>query len=108
MRRQLRRVWSLLLITVIWVAGRSTAAPATRSVYAIKDAKIYPVSGPAIARGTIVIRNGLIETVGANVQIPPEATVIDGNGMTVYPGLIDSLSDAGLPLSPAAQNAPTG
>jgi imidazolonepropionase-like amidohydrolase len=108
MQRQFRKFWFLVLIIVVCVAGRSTAAPVTRSVYAIKDAKIYPVSGPAIARGTIVIRNGLIEAVGANVQIPPEATVIDGNGMTVYPGLIDSLSEAGLPLSPAAQNAPTG
>jgi imidazolonepropionase-like amidohydrolase len=50
-----------------------------------------------IARGTIVIRNGLIEAVGANVQIPPEATIIDGTGLTVYPGLIDSFSDTGLP-----------
>jgi imidazolonepropionase-like amidohydrolase len=95
----------LILIMAAW------AVPATRSVYAIKDAKIYPVSGPMITRGTVVIRNGLIDAVGANVSIPPEATIIDGMGLTVYPGLIDSFSDAGLlpalaePAAPAVNAA---
>src|SRR5262249_27439688 len=43
---------------------------------------------------------GLIEAVGASVQIPPEATIIDGNGLIVYPGLIDSFTDTGLPAVP--------
>jgi imidazolonepropionase-like amidohydrolase len=92
----------LILIVAAW------AVPATRSVYAIKDAKIYPVSGPVIARGTVVIRNGLIDAVGENVSIPPEATIIDGMGLTVYPGLIDSFSDAGLPAALAEPTAPAG
>src|SRR5215813_7927360 len=90
-KRSARNALFLILIVAAW------AVPATRSVYAIKDAKIYPVSGPMIARGTVVIRNGLIDAVGANVSIPPEATIIDATGLTVYPGLIDSFSDAGLP-----------
>jgi imidazolonepropionase-like amidohydrolase len=102
MRRQLRNVFFVVLITATW------ALPATRSVYAIKDAKIYPVSGPMIPRGSIVIRNGLIEAVGVNIPIPPEATIIDGNGLTVYPGLIDSFSDAGLPPAPAEAPPATG
>jgi imidazolonepropionase-like amidohydrolase len=100
MQRRLRNTLFLILITAAW------AVPATRSVYAVKDAKIYPVSGPMIERGTIVIRNGLIEAVGANVSIPPEATIIDGTGLMVYPGLIDSFSDAG--LSPALAAPPAG
>src|SRR5438105_3464013 len=99
MRSKFARVWLPLLIFTVSAAVRLTAAPATRSVYAIRDAKIYTVSGPVVARGTIVIRNGLIEAVGANVQIPPEATVIDGNGLVVYPGLIDSFTDTGLPAT---------
>ena len=105
MPRRFCKVWFLLLLLAGTFAERSIAAPPTRSVYAIRDAKIYPVSGPAIARGTIVIRNGLIEAVGANVQVPPEATVIDGTGLTVYPGLIDSFTDAGLPAPPQAPAA---
>ena len=50
--------------------GASADAP---HVYAIKGARIVPVSGPAIASGTVVIRNGLIEAVGASVAAPAEA-----------------------------------
>ena len=57
--------------------------------YAIRGAKIVPVSGAAIASGNIVLRGGLIEAVGANAAIPNDAIVIDGTGLTVYPGLID-------------------
>jgi hypothetical protein len=75
-------------------------------VLAIRNAKIVTVSGPTLARGTVVVRNGLIEAVGENVSVPPDATVVDGEGMTVYPGLIDALSTIGIPgAAPAA--APT-
>ena len=65
--------------------------------YAITNARIVTVSGPVIERGTVVIRNGLIAAAGANVSAPPDARVIDGAGLTVYPGLIDSYTDLGLP-----------
>jgi hypothetical protein len=52
--------------------------------------------------GTIVFRNGLIVAVGANVSAPSDARVIDGTGLTVYPGLIDSYTNLALPeASPA-------
>lgn len=70
---------------------------------AIHNAKIVTVSGPVIARGTVVVRNGLIEAVGENVAVPADAWVVDGEGMTVYPGLIDALSTVGIPgAAPAA------
>jgi imidazolonepropionase-like amidohydrolase len=64
---------------------------------AIHNARIVPVSGPAIQRGTVVVRNGLIEAAGANVNLPADAWVIEGEGLTVYPGLIDALSTLGIP-----------
>lgn len=79
-------------------------APAT---YAITNARIVPVSGPAIARGTVVIRNGLIAAVGASVSAPADARVVDGAGLTVYPGLIDALSNTAVPTPrPAGQGGP--
>ena len=66
------------------------------STVAIRNAKIVTVSGPVIAKGTVVLRHGLIEAVGENVAIPADAWVVDGEGMTVYPGLIDSLSTVGI------------
>ena len=59
-----------------------------------------PVSGPAIDNGTVVVSGGLITAVGASVEVPADAWVIDGKGLTVYPGLIDALTDLGLAAAP--------
>ena len=72
---------------------------------AIRGADIVTVSGPAIAKGTVVLRDGLIEGVGANISIPSDAWVIKGEGLTVYPGLIDAASNWGMPASLAPGNA---
>ena len=65
-------------------------------VYAIKDAQIVTGTGKTIAKGTVVFRDGLITEVGENVKIPADARVINGAGMTVYPGLIDGYTNLGL------------
>ena len=70
--------------------------------YAITNARIVPGTGPTIARGTVVVRNGLIAAVGANVAIPADARIVDATGLTVYPGLIDATSSIGLGATPAA------
>jgi len=86
----MRRTVLLLCVAACGLA----AAPA--AVFAIRDARIVRVSGPALERGTVLIRDGLIEQVGPNVAIPPDAWVIEGKGLTVYPGLIDALSTLGI------------
>jgi len=74
--------------------------------FAIKGARIVPVSGPVIEKGTVVLANGIITAVGADAQIPAEVEVIDGTGLTVYPGLIDAGTTVG--LGEAENAAPTG
>ncbi|HLA96699.1 MAG TPA: hypothetical protein VK612_13335, partial [Pyrinomonadaceae bacterium] len=71
--------------------------------YAITNAKIVTVSGATIEKGTVVVRDGLIEAVGADAKVPADAQVFDGTGLTVYPGFIDSLTNLGLqaPARPA-------
>ena len=77
--------------------------------YAITNARIVTVSGPPIERGTVVIRDGLIAAVGANVATPADARVIDGSGLTVYPGLFDSNTSLGMPQpSPSPATTPGG
>ena len=49
-----------------------------------------------IERGTIVIRDGIIENVGANVSVPSGAQVIDAAGADVYPGFINAATTIGL------------
>lgn len=86
----------LLALPTAASAQRPQDTPRPPPYYAITGARIVPVSGPAIEGGTVVIGHGLIQAVGVDVPVPAEAWVIDGEGLTVYPGLIDGLSDLGL------------
>jgi imidazolonepropionase-like amidohydrolase len=70
--------------------------PGVKGMFAIRNATIYPVTSAPIPNGTIVFSKGLITAVGANVNIPTDATVIDGTGLSVYPGMIDSGTNIGL------------
>jgi imidazolonepropionase-like amidohydrolase len=85
-----------LLIALLVCCAIAFGQPQPASI-AIRNAKIVTVSGPTLAKGTVVLRNGLIDAVGENVQPPADALVIDGEGMTVYPGLVDALSTWGMP-----------
>src|SRR5205085_7305761 len=94
---------TLLILFSITIAQRNAI-----DTYAITNAQIVPVSGATIDRGTVVIRNGLIAAVGANATAPPDARIIDGTGLTVYPGLIDSYTNLALPEAAASPLPPGG
>jgi imidazolonepropionase-like amidohydrolase len=66
-------------------------------VYAITNARVVRVAAPTLDRGTVVIRDGLIAAVGTGIPIPADARVIDGAGLTVYPGFIDALTHVSIP-----------
>jgi imidazolonepropionase-like amidohydrolase len=99
--RSHRRIVPLVLLAgcaAVWLVWAYTARGegGEPRYFAIKNARIVSVSGPVIANGTVVIAKGLIQSVGTNVTIPAEAWVIDGTGLTVYPGLIDAGTNLGL------------
>ena len=75
-----------------------------RGTFAIRNARIVTVSGPDIENGTVVIRDGKIEAVGANVSVPSGAQTIDGRGLSVYPGMIDAGTNMGLVEVPQGAN----
>jgi imidazolonepropionase-like amidohydrolase len=84
-----RAFWALLLL----------ATPATASsaqTIAITGGKVHPVSGPVIENGTVLVRDGKIVAVGANVPVPNDATRIDATGKWVTPGLINALTGLGV------------
>src|SRR5919107_3682253 len=68
--------------------------------YAIRGARVVTVSGADIENATVVISNGRIAAVGANVTAPAGAQEIDGRGLTVYPGMIDLGTNMGLAEGP--------
>jgi imidazolonepropionase-like amidohydrolase len=86
-RRQFLAVLLLLAAPALCAEGPG--------IYAITGGTVHPVSGPPIANGIVVIREGLIEAVGASAAIPADATVIDAAGAHVYPGLIDAQTSMG-------------
>ncbi len=77
-------------------------------VYAITGGTLHPVSGAAIPNGTLIIREGLIEAVGTNVNVPADAAIIDVKGAHIYPGLFDAQTSLGFtaPKSGDAEPAP--
>ncbi len=75
-----------------------------RGTYAIRNARIVTVSGADIDNGTVIIRDGRIEAVGSSVTVPSGAQIIEGRGLSVYPGMIDAGTSLGLVEVP--QGAP--
>ena len=105
--RSLPRATALLL----GLATTATAQLGERAipgVYAITNARVVPVSSPTLERATVVVRDGLIVSVGANAAVPADARVIDGSGHTIYPGFIDALTNLGIPAPRSGSSAGSG
>ena len=64
--------------------------------FAITNARIVTVTGETIENGTVLIRDGKIAAVGTTVAIDRGVEVIDGKGLSVYPGMIDAATNMGL------------
>ena len=78
--------------------------------YAIVNCKIFPVSGPPVENGIIVIRDGLIESLGPQekISIPEDAEVIKADNMFAYPGLIDAHTNIFLEVKKEEPQRPRG
>jgi len=87
--------------------NRAAAQGGEPQTFAIRGATIVPVSGPRIENGTVLVAHGVITAVGKDVNFPQETWVIDGKGLTVYPGLIDSFTDVGLVSPPEGSARPS-
>lgn len=109
LQARLRTVASLLALFAVTIQSAAfiTAQRSALDTFAIANARIVTVSGPVIEKGTVVIRDGLIAAVGENVSAPADARVIDGAGLTVYPGFIDANTSLGL-AEPTPSPSPGG
>lgn len=65
-------------------------------VYAIRGARIVTLAGEPLDKGTLVIRDGRISEVGPDVAVPAGAEIIEAEGLEVYPGIMDAISQLGL------------
>src|SRR4051812_22223727 len=117
----LRRLNCTAIVALLLVAGligyRTAAAPPgtppviglaqnTPAVFALTNVRIVPEPGRVIEKGTIVIRDGVIEAAGAEVKSPADARVIDLAGKTAYAGLIDAYGEITIPPDATKPGAP--
>ena len=105
-------IGSLLLVGQHLPAAPPTTVPIeglrqnTPAVHALTNLRIIPEPGKVIDKGTIVIRDGVIEAVGAELKPPADARIWDLTGKTAYPGLIDAYSEFTIPAEARRAGAP--
>jgi len=87
---------ALIFCAVCVLTAIASAQAPPSNTYAITHAKIFTLAGSAIEDGTVVFRDGKITAVGAGMDIPAGAQVIDAKGLQVYPGIFDSITQMGL------------
>src|SRR5690242_219259 len=89
---------SLFSVLAVMVFAQSNVLPAPpqKGVMVVKNATIHIGNGTVVENGTIIVRDGKIEKVGANLTAPSDATVVDAKGQHIYPGLILPVSQLGL------------
>lgn len=83
------------LVAGLWLSGALAWAAADVPVL-IRGVDVYPVTGPAMKSVSVLIENGKIADIGAKVAAPKGARIIEGKGLRVYPGMIDSDTQLGL------------
>ena len=113
MRSSFQRLrFALGVVAAVGVAllgsARAAAQGGEPQYFAIRGATVVPVSGPRLENAMVIISRGVIKAVAKDATIPDEAWVIEGKGLIVYPGFIDSFTDVGIPSAPAPSGGESG
>ena len=83
-------------LCIVALAAACLACAADDNSFFLRGATIHTMAGKDIENGSILVRNGKIVGVGQNLSVPKDVKVIEGKGMQVYPGMIDSGTTVGL------------
>jgi imidazolonepropionase-like amidohydrolase len=85
----------ILATPFLFPALLAAQQPAPKS-YALLHAKIFTLAGAPVENGTLIIRDGKIAAVGGQVEVPQDAQVINAEGLQIYPGMFDPITQMGL------------
>lgn len=85
--------WSALSMVATVLAAPIPAS--AQAIIALRGATVHTAVGDPIPNATVVIRDGKIAAVGANVSVPAGAQVVDASGKQIIPGMIDNHSHIG-------------
>ncbi|MCE2996268.1 MAG: amidohydrolase, partial [Flammeovirgaceae bacterium] len=94
--RRIGGVFALLLFTSSLQAQEEKELKPVTRTYAITNVNVIQAPGKKLDMATVLIKDGLIISVGKGISIPPEAIVIKADSMYVYAGFIDGLSRVGV------------
>lgn len=83
-------------VAALVAASPAVLRPQSPQRLALTNARIYPVSSPVIASGTILIDGDTITSVAAGGAVPAGYQRVDLGGQSVFPGLINSITNLGL------------
>ena len=92
----IKRMWQAPIVAALAILAAGSEVDAQARAVVIRNTTLVPVTAPRIEHGTIILRNGRIEALGTNLAAPSDATIVDGTGLFVYPGLIDAGTNLGL------------
>src|SRR5580700_4207341 len=101
----------ILLLCFLFFAGRSLAQETfpvngpydvRPGQYAFINATIVASSGETITNGTLLVKDRMIEGIGAGLAVPQGYVAVDLKGKYIYPGLVDAYSTYGMPEAPRA------
>jgi imidazolonepropionase-like amidohydrolase len=95
--------WLILPLLAVALCAGTLPARAQNPPLVIRGATILTMTHGAIENGTVVIRDGKIEAVGAQAAVPEGAQVIDAQGEYLLPGLVDPHSHLGVDSLPEVQ-----
>jgi imidazolonepropionase-like amidohydrolase len=98
-----RGILALAVLVTVTLAAATSRGAGGAEVYALTGGRVITVGGSILEDGTVVLRGGLIEAVGAGLRPPADARVIDVKGLTLTPGIIDGFGGVGLPAPPPAR-----
>ena len=82
-----------------WIIAAALALPvfsAADNSFLLRNVMVHPVTGPEIANGAVLVVDGRIAGIGAKIAAPKSVRIIDGKGLHVYPGMIDSATELGI------------
>lgn len=99
MRQSIPTLGRGLVTCAVLLFGFALSAAPPPTKVAFTNARIIPVNGAEIEQGTVLVENGRITAVGADVKLPYDAMEVDCEGKVLFPGMVHPQSARGLDIA---------
>lgn len=83
-------------ILIPFALASSLALAAANDSFLVRNITVHPVTGGKIDNASVLVVDGKISEVGAKVTVPKGIRIVEGKGLHVYPGMINSATEVGM------------